>query len=231
MTWLCTLHTLVKLNFSHLKTHRELYTVHPEVCWLLLTSVYYHTDSSSTTSSQSFTSQRNSTYAWRRSVSHYLAPPPPWCSSIPLFPLIVSTSVNANSLLVNPPLVNQPPHLQAQVEEGVNICSCRRPPRQPTDGQQHRGSELEPLARNSGGKGRQKMRRGRRREAVVAVCGGLNKGRSRRRGRRFYRVKWHVLTGLLACFNIIRWGTQRRWRWMIREINNRAGYLIFFGTN
>lgn len=126
-------------------------------------------------------------YAWRRSASHRFPPPAPWCSSIPLFPLIVSTSVNADSpsVGIGHPLhrsTNTPPtlsiHLQAQVEdEGVHICSRRRP----TDG--HRGRRLEPLARNSGGKGRQKMRRGRRREAVVDVCWGLEKGRRRRRRR------------------------------------------------
>lgn len=107
-------------------------------------------------------------------------PPPRWCSSTPLYSLIVFSSVSADCPLV---LVSQG---QAE-EEGLNICSWRRPGNRQMDGNTWR--ELKPLAKNSGGKDKQKMRRGRRREAAEGVCGSLMKGGRRRR--RF--IEWSDL--------------------------------------
>lgn len=119
-------------------------------------------------------------YAWRRSVGHRF---PHWlpgvhpyhCSSL-LSPLV---SMHSLRLLIGQPYTGQPAPTHHQVrakEDRVHICSWRRP----TDGRQHRARRLEPLARNSGGKDRQKTRRGRRREAEVDV-GGKKQQRRRRR--------------------------------------------------
>ncbi|KAI4803780.1 hypothetical protein CgunFtcFv8_012045 [Champsocephalus gunnari] len=106
-------------------------------------------------------------------VSH---PLPPWCSARPLFPLIVPTGVNADSPLVE--VSTDHPLVTSRLRSGKKeLTSARRGGPQPTDGRQRRGSGLQPLARNSGGKGRQKMRRGRRREAVW----GSKRGKRRRR--------------------------------------------------
>lgn len=171
---LCTWHTLVKLNFSHLKTHSEWYTtIDPLPLSDDRSQLRNHNDSSTNTSSHSFTSQRNEGDVCTETVSQPLVPPihlpgvhPYYCSH--WLSLLVSMQTLSWSTLhwSTTPLTSR-----LRSRKGVNICSCRRP-RQPTDGQQHRGRELEPLARNSGGKDRQKMRRGRRREAVVAVCRG-----------------------------------------------------------
>lgn len=68
----------------------------------------------------------------------------PRCSSIPLFPLIVSPSVNADSPLVGvtrPPVSHHPPHthLQAQVEGRRSTHLLVEEARHPTDGGQRRG--------------------------------------------------------------------------------------------
>lgn len=121
-----------------------------------------------------------------------LPPPPPWCSSISLYPLIVSTNVFADcpSLVwVNPPLVSHHPplHLQGQVEEeGLNICPWRRPGK-PTDGRQQQRERARASGMEFWRERQTKDEEGTKTAGCRGCMQGLKKGRMKEE--EVYRVK------------------------------------------
>ena len=143
-------------------------------------------------------------FAWRPSVSHCFPPPPPRCSSTPLFPLIVFLSVNADSPLVEvtrPPVKRHPPHTPPGSGRGEKELTSARGGGPAAD--RWTAAQGEKLQARSGileGKGDKRRggdEEGRPRWMYVGV---------KERKEEVNWVQWHILTTRLSVHSHMMWG-------------------------